>query len=828
MKSTPPLTASLIYRTETGITYDSSACSWLEQTLTVRTPWSRLDQEVGVLVRASCWSVDCRLAFTFSSYASSAVCAMGTLGTSPYGIIDALDPLEYYWPGTAPLNPSDLTSSVSNLTLHPFGDFADSSTRYSCTPCNTSLPLTAYVASSERDGCMSECLPGSKSANPSLQGLGSHDQPCARCEVGKYSESAAQLTCNPCAATYVTPDKGASSRDWCYHAELIVERIWRMGQDIAVQVQWEIYPKTHARVDDMISIHSGNAPGEHGRRQLAWAYTSSDSANQEHHVPGPEPSPIGSHTLFFESAGIQFYHVRYSSMTWNTTYRMVLFESKSFRLDDDWLTSGSCLDNPEDSELCIPDDTGQQILDDGILCANGAVARAWDFTKCPPCPRGEAGNKVCAKCPRGFFADEEGLKECKECPSTGERATSFATLSDGTGTDCFGVEGCCVPCSQATGLPVAPQCVETDNTAVIEVEATTAPPTTPPPTSAILESKETTTSAAARETSTARVTTTTPPPQERECGNGARKVPDAACWTDAFGGLLAKIENSKILPCPALPEGFFESPWTQTGDGRYHPAEECDDGDEFNGDGCSNMCTIELHWDCGIKEVVYDGSKPEEACFSSRPNSMITLDRLSRGPAASGKEDLDWFTQLAQVEGILQVIDYKLPPGAEPRASGWAQMYLAAGHSKHNRGGIPTGPDTPEFGLWERLDTLRLPGLFKAAEQGCAAVRNTHATVALNPFSSACSGGDGVLMSQWQGRIAVPGRDRSRSHVCEWKIVPYLAGSLRVSLRFNLRRNKDRVEIWDTGAYSLNGDAGCRVRLSEFPKTSVRCQNIPH
>ena len=526
-------------------------------------------------------------------------------------------------------------------------------------------------------------------------------------------------------------------------------------------------------------------------------------------MEGGRQVSIGSHTLYFESAGIQFYHVRYSSLMWNSTYRKVLFESQRFELQQDWLTAGSCIDNPYDSELCIPEDTGQQILDDGILCANGAVARLWDFTKCPPCPRGEAGSKVCAKCPRGFFADEEGLMECKECPSTGVRATSFATLTDGAGTDCFGVEGCCVPCSQATGFPIAPQCVETDNTAVVEVEGTTAPPTTPPPTSATLETKAVSTTAAVGSTSTAPSSTTTPPPVARECGNGERMQPDRACWTDAFGGLYARIHHSKILPCPELPEGFFLSEWTRAGDGRYHPAEECDDGNEYIGDGCSEMCTIELNWQCGAKEVVYDGGKAREDCSSTRPNTLVALSRFSQGPAAQGTEDLDWFSQIAGVDGILQVQNYKLPRGAQPRASGWAQLYLAAGHSEKTRGGPPPGPLTPEFGVFDRLDTLRLPGLIKAGEQGCATVRNTHATLALNPFSRACStdGGQGVL-SQWQGQIVVPGRDRSHAWSCEWTLVPYLAGSLDITLHFNLRRHKDRVEIWDAGSYARDGNAG--------------------
>jgi len=795
-----------------------SACTWIEQTLVVRAPWTRLAQDVGVLIRASCWTLDCHVGFSFSSYASPALCEMGTLGTSPFGVIDALDPLEYYWPGTAPTIADDPTTSISNLTLHPFGAFEDATVRYTCGSCNENYPLTPYIASSAaRDRCMSRCGPGTVSGIPSWQGLGSSDRPCTQCDVGKYQEAPAQMYCDECEPSFVTPDRGAPSRDWCYRAELVVERIWRMGQDIAVQVQWQIEPANHARADDMISIHSGEVVtiggqvlSPAGRRQLAWAYTSSDSANQEHNVPGAAAVPLGSHTLYFESAGIQFYHVRYRSMKWNTTYGKVLFDSLRFRLDDEWLKSGSCKDRPSDGTTCIPEDTGQQILDAGILCAEGAVARHWDFTKCPPCPRGEAGLRSCAKCARGFYADEAGLSECKSCLSTGSRATSFATISVGAGADCEG-EGCCVPCSQVTGLPIPPQCVETDNTAPVQVEATTALATTPPPTTTILVMGSTTT-APPRQTTTAAPSTTTPPPVERECGNGRRKLPTHACWTPAFGGLVAKIENSMILACPDfsdddLDPDFILSEWSQGGDERYHAAEECDDGNQYNGDGCSDMCTVEAFWSCDKKTV-----RNTDRCTSAVPNTIATLKRFSNGPRTSGLEDLDWFPLLAQADGILQVQDYKMSPGMEPRASGWSQLYLAAGASRDTWGGLGF-PPTSDFAIEDRLDSMRLPGLFKVAEDTCATSRNTHATRHLNPFTQACAAGvpgadQAKKMSVREGVISASGRDRSHSKTCEWQVTPPSARSIEMTLHFNLRPHKDRLEIWDSGAYERTSGGG--------------------
>jgi len=73
---------------------------------------------------------------------------------------------------------------------------------------------------------------------------------------------------------------------------------------IAVQLEWHILPAAYVRVDDMIAIYAG----PDGLTQLAWAYTSADSVSLHLKDKGPTPVPYGSHTLYFESAGIQTYH----------------------------------------------------------------------------------------------------------------------------------------------------------------------------------------------------------------------------------------------------------------------------------------------------------------------------------------------------------------------------------------------------------------------------------------------------------------------------------------------------------------------------------------
>ena len=79
-----------------------------------------------------------------------------------------------------------------------------------------------------------------------------------------------------------------------------------------MQLEWHILPAAYARVDDMLAIYAG----PDGLTQLAWAYTSADSVSLQLKVPGTTPVPYGSHTLYFESAGIQTYHARLSSKFW--------------------------------------------------------------------------------------------------------------------------------------------------------------------------------------------------------------------------------------------------------------------------------------------------------------------------------------------------------------------------------------------------------------------------------------------------------------------------------------------------------------------------------
>jgi len=618
-----------------------------------------------------------------SAYASSAVCAINSLGTSPYGIIDALDPFESFWPGT---------EAISNLTKHPHGDYQLTSVRYSCTPCAGEFAQTAHVASSlDKDACMLQCSIGSQSLFQRHRGLRPEQSLCLTCRLGAFAADAGQSECTACTEGYTTPDLGATFAWYCYRAELHVERIWRMGQDVAVQFEWRVYPPQLARTDDMVAIHSGAL----GRRQLAWAYTSAPSggpSQQEHKTQGSNAVSIGSHTLYFESAGAQTYHLRFSSLHWADQYinSKVLFASLAFRLEghanDAWLTAGACADG-EDNELCIPEDTGQQILEDGLLCANGAIARQWDFTKCPPCPRGEAGSVVCAPCGIATYADEVGLPECKEC-KRGWVANKNGTFCDG--------EACCIPCSEDTRN--LPQCA-------LEDETTGTPTTTPAATTTPAPTTTAAQTIAKVETTQAIVETTPPPQRDGSCGDGERNVAlDNGCWTSAFSGLQVSISASAMTQCPSDAvsemEGVFFAAESTGGDGRYHMPEECDDGNPYDGDGCSSKCFVEAHWKCAPAKIVTDGSVVSDRCSPIDEPSVEFFRSLApleegggvgqgnAGGAGDAGDALDWYSQMTGVDGLLQLEKYKIPGSHCPRESGWFQAHLAATGNKFRSGQV--------------------------------------------------------------------------------------------------------------------------------------------
>ena len=243
------------------------------------------------------------------------------------------------------------------------------------------------------------------------------------------------------------------------------------------------------------------------------------------------------------------------------------------------------------------------------------------------------------------------------------------------------------------------------------------------------------------------------------------------------------------------------------GDGRYHMPEECDDGNPNDGDGCSSKCTVESGFTCAPESIVFDGSIVQDRCSERKEpslgffRSLASLDK-GRGDQGGG-ETLDWYAQMTGVDGLLLFDKYKIPASHYPRESGWFQAHLASTGNKFRSG----QQFVHLYSVVDKLDTVRLPGLFKVAEDAETSRINSYQTLNplhhLNPFTAACSGDDldEISLNQWVGEIVAHGRDRARTQTCKWILRPFGAGSIIIDVTFNLRKHKDRIEIRDKGKY---------------------------
>jgi cysteine-rich repeat protein len=257
------------------------------------------------------------------------------------------------------------------------------------------------------------------------------------------------------------------------------------------------------------------------------------------------------------------------------------------------------------------------------------------------------------------------------------------------------------------------------------------------------------------------------------------------------------------------------------GDGRYHMPEECDDGNLNDGDGCSSKCTIETGFKCAPEKIVSDGSSVPDLCSQRKEpslgffQSLASLDKGggNQGGGGGGGESLDWYAQMTGVDGLLVLDKYKIPASHYPRESGWFQAHLASTGNKFRSG----QHFAHLYSVVDKLDTVRLPGLFKVAEDAETSRINIYQTLHLNPFTAACSGDDNDerSLSQWIGEIEARGRDRARTQTCKWILRPFEAGSITIDLTFNLRNHKDRLEIRDGRKYYVEGTGGFEMLSGE-------------
>ena len=249
--------------------------------------------------------------------------------------------------------------------------------------------------------------------------------------------------------------------------------------------------------------------------------------------------------------------------------------------------------------------------------------------------------------------------------------------------------------------------------------------------------------------------------------------------------------------------------------------EECDDGNLYDGDGCSSKCTIEIGFTCAPESIVFDGSIVPDRCSERKEASLgffRSLALLDKGGGnQGGGETLDWYAQMTGVDGLLVLDKYKIPGSHYPRESGWFQAHLASTGNKFRSG----QQFVNLYSVVDKLDTVRLPGLFKVAEDAETSRINSYQTLNplhhLNPFTAACSGDDKDerSLNQWVGEIVAHGRDRARTQTCKWILRPFGAGSITIDVTFNMRKHKDRIEIRDSGSYYIQGTEGLQKLRGE-------------
>ena len=258
--------------------------------------------------------------------------------------------------------------------------------------------------------------------------------------------------------------------------------------------------------------------------------------------------------------------------------------------------------------------------------------------------------------------------------------------------------------------------------------------------------------------------------------------------------------------------------------------EECDDGNLYDGDGCSSKCTIEIGFTCAPESIVFDGSIVPDRCSERKEASLgffRSLALLDKGGGnQGGGETLDWYAQMTGVDGLLVLDKYKIPGSHYPRESGWFQAHLASTGNKFRSG----QQFANLYSVVDKLDTVRLPGLFKVAEDAETSRINSYQTLNplhhLNPFTAACSGDDKDerSLNQWVGEIVAHGRDRARTQTCKWILRPFGAGSITIDVTFNMRKHKDRLEIRDDQKYYVWGPGGMEELL---PGECYPCCGFP-
>jgi cysteine-rich repeat protein len=331
---------------------------------------------------------------------------------------------------------------------------------------------------------------------------------------------------------------------------------------------------------------------------------------------------------------------------------------------------------------------------------NSTTRGTW--SPCQLCPPGSfsdrPGSRVCWYCPDPEVAPVHGSFHCQNLP---QYSGSVNPQNCPSGVaDCIAGEACwpclsrcCDPCREFLRRPqnmkvsgfecgfdtnvvhkgtYQPAALQLPRPIMDEL-------TTPPPT---MKTRAATTTVATKTT-----TTTTPSPVgttpiRKECGNARRFQLQSKCFTSAFGGTL-------VMPCDHL-EQETEDGWVLLGsDGRWHLTEECDDGNVFNGDGCSSECTVEEGFACTSSSHESRSAAGEtgdeqhvpapralrgDFCMPVQPRGLMallatkgSLEGWATVAHVGGREDAGWmkFSLQPYLDG-----------GVQPITTRWGSVFL--------------------------------------------------------------------------------------------------------------------------------------------------------
>lgn len=467
----------------------------------------------------------------------------------------------------------------------PTGAFSNQTAATTCYLCpqGTSTLTRGTVGSNgtHEEYCLPFCPPGFISPTGLV--------PCTACGAGTVSRRVGSTSCSPCATgttTFGTLDRvphpllpSSSALGWtgvdrlaCFPTaptHFSFEQIATSGQKFFMTVAWRV-PDSEADVGDIVAIMYGN--GWDSYRQLGWSYTSaggadidapcSDQFDAGCQTQGSAPIPWASRKFTIFSAGAGEYAAVFFSAKRN---RRILIATWS-------CVDGEVLDENGNRAKC-PGDSGDWITDSGLRsCAAGTISPN-RVPPCTNCPVGTANGinagTLCQTCRRGTFARVPGAAACTACPP------GFSTEVTGA-----------VVCQSCAFLrfqnpdTTAPGCNETDIDGGIGELFTTLPGQTSTP---IIPC------------SNGRLD------RGEECDDGNRVSGDGCSAICTIEDLFDCVRLNSVTPDVC----------TYTcGNGIYEPdfGEGCDDGNLGFFDGCLPNCVIEGGWGCRGTANAFGGS----------------------------------------------------------------------------------------------------------------------------------------------------------------------------------------------------------------------------